>query len=164
MKDVLIHVGRSKKDGAKVGSGRYPLGSGERPYQGENSKFDKFKKFVKKANKKSIHTKKGSENISPASATLREVENVSRLGSRIAGRNSRNQKKDYSSMSDQELRESINRMRLEQDYEYLISNRNSVKTGKETLMEILDTAGDVAAIGVSVATILSIVHEFNNSK
>ena len=31
--DYLIHEGRSKKDGAPVGSGRYPLGSGENPYQ-----------------------------------------------------------------------------------------------------------------------------------
>lgn len=31
--DWLAHEGRSKTDGAPVGSGRYPLGSGERPYQ-----------------------------------------------------------------------------------------------------------------------------------
>ncbi len=31
--DYLMHEGRSKMDGAPVGSGRYPLGSGENPYQ-----------------------------------------------------------------------------------------------------------------------------------
>lgn len=31
--DILMHVGVSKKDGAPIGSGRYPLGSGENPYQ-----------------------------------------------------------------------------------------------------------------------------------
>ena len=31
--DILEHYGVSKTDGAKVGSGRYPLGSGETPYQ-----------------------------------------------------------------------------------------------------------------------------------
>ena len=31
--DWLAHEGRSKRDGAPVGSGRYPLGSGENPYQ-----------------------------------------------------------------------------------------------------------------------------------
>lgn len=31
----LMHSGRSKRDGAKIGSGRYPLGSGARPFQGE---------------------------------------------------------------------------------------------------------------------------------
>ncbi len=29
----LMHVGRSKLDGAPIGSGRYPLGSGDEPYQ-----------------------------------------------------------------------------------------------------------------------------------
>lgn len=31
--EELMHVGRSKLDGAKRGSGRFPLGSGERPNQ-----------------------------------------------------------------------------------------------------------------------------------
>ena len=31
--DYLAHIGRSKADGAPVGSGRYPLGSGDSPYQ-----------------------------------------------------------------------------------------------------------------------------------
>lgn len=31
--DWLAHEGRSKKEGAPIGSGRYPLGSGENPYQ-----------------------------------------------------------------------------------------------------------------------------------
>ena len=31
--DWLMHIGRSIDDGAPVGSGRYPKGSGERPYQ-----------------------------------------------------------------------------------------------------------------------------------
>ena len=31
--DYISHHGKSKLDGAEVGSGRYPLGSGDRPYQ-----------------------------------------------------------------------------------------------------------------------------------
>lgn len=33
----LSHAGRSKRDGAPIGSGRYPLGSGEDPYQHEET-------------------------------------------------------------------------------------------------------------------------------
>ena len=34
LSDILMHVGRSKADGAPgPGSGRYPLGSGEKPWQ-----------------------------------------------------------------------------------------------------------------------------------
>lgn len=36
MHDFLAHEGVSKLDGAPVGSGRYPLGSGENPYQGKH--------------------------------------------------------------------------------------------------------------------------------
>lgn len=43
--DEFAHVGRSKRDGAKVGSGRYPLGSGENPRAGKIR--DKVKKLFK---------------------------------------------------------------------------------------------------------------------
>ena len=35
--DYLAHYGRSKRDGAKKGSGRYPLGSGENPRAAKRS-------------------------------------------------------------------------------------------------------------------------------
>lgn len=45
----LMHYGRSKKDGAIIGSGRYPLGSGEEPYQhveGFNVQVSKLKNSI----------------------------------------------------------------------------------------------------------------------
>lgn len=36
---TLMHVGRSRADGAPIGSGRYPLGSGANPYQKSNRRF-----------------------------------------------------------------------------------------------------------------------------
>ena len=45
--DSFAHVGRSKRDGAKVGSGRYPLGSGKNPNQHEKG-IDKLKNVFKK--------------------------------------------------------------------------------------------------------------------
>lgn len=158
MHNVLIHVGKSKRDGAKVGSGRYPLGSGKRPYQG------KAKELFIRANTKSIQTKKGSENITPATGIFRETENISRNASRIASRNPGKKLKNinFSDMSDNELKREINRMRLERDYEFLIADKNNVRTGREKLADILETAGDIAAIGVSVAMILGIVNDLKN--
>lgn len=43
--DVLIHEGRSVKDGAPIGSGRYPLGSGENPHQHDGSFLGAVKKL-----------------------------------------------------------------------------------------------------------------------
>lgn len=37
--EYLAHIGRSKTDGAPVGSGRYPLGSGDQPYQNDYRDF-----------------------------------------------------------------------------------------------------------------------------
>lgn len=48
--DWLAHEGRSKKDGAPIGSGRYPLGSGENPYQ-DYRDFKNRVTQIKKSNK-----------------------------------------------------------------------------------------------------------------
>jgi DNA-binding CsgD family transcriptional regulator len=48
--DVLMHYGRSKKDGAIVGSGRYPLGSGDDPYQHEEGFNEAVRKLLKTVN------------------------------------------------------------------------------------------------------------------
>ena len=51
--DYLMHIGRSKNDGAPVGSGRYPLGSGENPYQD----YKDFRSRVKQLRKKGLSDK-----------------------------------------------------------------------------------------------------------
>ena len=77
----LMHYGRSKKDGAIIGSGRYPLGSGEEPYQHGggfnvevnrlkhtiNPKTNKFYTEREIAEKLGVLNKKGDPDV----ATLR---------------------------------------------------------------------------------------------
>lgn len=46
--DWLMHIGRSIDDGAPVGSGRYPKGSGERPYQDMRDFRNQQRALVKK--------------------------------------------------------------------------------------------------------------------
>ena len=43
---VLMHYGKSKKDGAIIGSGRYPLGSGDDPYQHEEGQQSLFQNII----------------------------------------------------------------------------------------------------------------------
>lgn len=45
--DVLAHIGRSKKDGAEVGSGRYPLGSGKNPFQQHGEFHSEYQQLLK---------------------------------------------------------------------------------------------------------------------
>ena len=46
--DELRHVGVSKKDGAEVGSGRFPLGSGENPYQHLEGHYGEYRRLYEK--------------------------------------------------------------------------------------------------------------------
>ncbi len=63
---VLMHYGRSKKDGAIIGSGRYPLGSGEEPYQhmeGFNYEVLKFRKQINPETGKQYTEKEAAEHF-----------------------------------------------------------------------------------------------------
>lgn len=53
----IYHFGVSKRNGAKVGSGRYPLGSGKRPYQDSDSHAVKVAKVENKMAAKHLRNK-----------------------------------------------------------------------------------------------------------
>ena len=46
--EELCHVGVSKKDGAEIGSGRFPLGSGENPFQHLEGHYGEYRKLYEK--------------------------------------------------------------------------------------------------------------------
>lgn len=60
-------------------------------------------------------------------------------------------KKDYSNLSDQELRNRINRLQLEDSYGKLSGDTKYVKSGSEKAREMLQTFGSVLAIAGSAA-------------
>lgn len=118
------------------------------------------KDIAVKLNTKSIKTKKDSEPISPLTATTKELRNISNSASDIARRGQKNRPiGDYSKMSDQELRNAINRLTMEENYDRLLNNRNYERSGRETLIDVLDTTGDVLAIGTSAAILASIIYQ-----
>lgn len=62
----LMHYGRSKRDGAIIGSGRYPLGSGEEPYQhgeGFNFQVNKLKHTINPATGKKYTEREIAEEL-----------------------------------------------------------------------------------------------------
>lgn len=63
----------------------------------------------------------------------------------------RTKKVDLSSMSDQELRERVNRMDLEQQYSSL--KKETVSKGRVSASQVLDVAGSVLAVGASATTL-----------
>ena len=64
-----------------------------------------------------------------------------------------NKKHSTSHMSDQELRERINRMNMEKQYNQLMNDKSTRSKGYERTMEVLTIVGKTAAIAASAATI-----------
>lgn len=116
----LYHIGRSKLDGAPNGSGRYPLGSGKRP----RSMFRKAGEAVVSPRKR--HKTKEKEQVHEAN------------------------KPTYKSMTDDELRDAINRANLEKQYRDALITPYRKKTGKEIVVGYLKKGADAAASDLSV--------------
>lgn len=70
------------------------------------------------------------------------------------------EKLDLSKMTDQQLREQINRANLEKQYNDLFSKSSTqVSKGREVTMSILETAGTVLAVGSSALGIALAIKE-----
>lgn len=112
----------------------------------------------------SIHTNVAADNKGAATA-LNASSQAARTGSNMA-RKSANKKRqkmarsmDVSNMSDQDLQRAVNRMNLERNYKNL--KTQDIVTGRDYAADILETAGDVASIAASAATIAGIIYLIN---
>lgn len=86
--------------------------------------------------------------IDSASNIVKEVKNIN---TSVGNFKSKSNKKDLTSMSDQELREKVSRMNMEQQYSNLSANQTS--KGQTYVKNMLDVAGGVLAIAGSAAAI-----------
>ncbi len=73
-------------------------------------------------------------------------------------------KADYSKMSDQELRDSINRMSMERKYGELSGDTKLVRSGQDWTREILQTTGAVVGIGATIAATIIKIREIKLTK
>lgn len=73
-------------------------------------------------------------------------------------------KKDYSHMTDQQLRDKISRLQLEESYGRLTGETKYVKSGSEKTREILQTAGVIVAIGGSAVALADTIRRMIKSK
>lgn len=156
----LFHYGRSKADGAKRGSGRYPLGSGERPHQhdGEGdgrgaSRFAKKESKKEKVAKATGHEigsaiKKAGAAVSKGVQSTREAVDKfkkKRLEAAI-DRMERNPKKFktkevaklVNQMSDEELNARIEMLQQRDVYKQLIGKKTFGEIKQERI-DFLDT-------------------------
>ena len=156
--NYLIHAGRSKSDGAAVGSGRYRLGSGKRPFQGMMMTAEQKKKFFVES---SISGGKDKPKMTPAEKITKEAEKItdsSRSALDSAQHLRKITKKKQPSrakgMTDSELRAAINRLEMERRYDSLTEE----ETGKgfDIAKDVLGIVGGISASAASVATIYAI--------
>lgn len=158
---TLAHSGRSKLDGAPgPGSGRYPLGSGERPNQhrgggasrwfDQNVKGGKDKPNKSRAEIVTDQTKKSIDALKDLNRSVESMANRKKKGASTEG------------MSDDDLRKAINRMNLERQYADL--TKPETAKGFQITRDILEVAGGVAVIASAAATVASTVYMMKHPK
>lgn len=106
-----------------------------------------------KRQKDSSQTKKvDASKVKPTSDSVRTAVQATKNLKRDLNRTS-SKREDLSQMSDQELRDRINRMQLEENYNRL-KNSREVSRGSEFVDKALDIIGDTALLAGSIASII----------
>jgi hypothetical protein len=153
-KDELYH------DGIKRRSGRYPWGSGARPYQSEErSKRKKAQDLSDEELQEAVRRKtleKSYDKLYPKSPGKLEVAKKSVDSARDLTREAKKlvpekpqgkERMDLSNMTDQELRNRINRELLEKQYSDLFGDPIKEPKGKAFVREALEIGGTILAVG-----------------
>lgn len=111
--NYLMHWGRSKRDGAKIGSGRYPLGSGKY--------YDKNGKLTEAGKKRMAKLKRKMDKIDP-SHKYKESRHVHKAPvHKEDARRKYLMSKKTSELSADELKEAYDRLKKEKDYNDLVA-------------------------------------------
>ena len=146
MTDELMHFGRSKKDGAKKGSGRYPYGSGEDPraYKRDhpNASDDKKVKYESdnRAKSEAKARKQAQKYLNKQAKALKKQKKYEiRLEKAVAKAEKERAKRDkkfinqgrgeIDKLTNDELRERTARANLEKDYINAVNAARAKKDG-----------------------------------
>ncbi len=115
---------------------------GVRRYQNEDG-------TLTNAGMRRYQTMSGSLNIGS-----KIIDNASKIGK---GQKTKTIKKDYSNISDEELKKRVNRLNLEENYGRLSGETKQVRSGAEWTREILQTAGIVTGVAGSAASLYLLI-------
>ena len=160
MENELWHFGRSKRNGAKIGSGRYPLGSGENPRAARRRSTmtaDEKREYVKNAAADKAYRQTVIEN-SKTKQVKRMVDETNNLIGQVKRytddnirRGTQKKKLDLSKMTDKELRDKINRENLERQYNQLFAPDEATVSKGEAAVNRALTYGGLALTATSTA-------------
>lgn len=127
-------------------------------------------KLEKKYNDYTAPKDKFKERIEASKSVANDVSNIANRSRELADRTANRQNKqrpmkpmDLSHMTDQELRDRINRGNLERQYTQMYGTPQAAR-GREKVAAVLDYAGTVLAIGGSAASIALTIYEINKAR
>ena len=151
--------------GQKWGIRRFQYKDGTYTQAGKERKQKERKDYSGKINSAFKPGKDGK-----ASAAEKAARNVQDIVTTIQGtRNSYKSKtqrtkryEEIKKMSDKELQEKINRLQKEKQLNDLLNDRESVRSGKSVLDDILDIAVPVVGIGASAVTIYAQLYKIKH--
>ena len=137
---------------------------GERRYQNEDGTYTEEGKLRRR--KLYNEVLKPGKDGSPSSAekTMRRgldiLNNIKTINDKKIEKKRRNDREEeISQMSDQELRNRINRYNLEQQYNQLLKQRQQeAKVGRNAISSFLDIAIPIATIATSAVSIISTIY------
>ena len=143
-------------------SGRYPWGSGKRPFQRLGGKTpsphtgksdDEMQAYIKKRNLQKQYDKMYREENPSKLESAKDIadksyETINRTKNAIPQGGNQKPRMDLSKMSDKDLRDAINRENLERQYNQLF-NTDTSKSGKQYVTDTLNVAGAVTGITAS---------------
>lgn len=147
----IAHSGRSVMDGAKIGSGRYRLGSGNRPYQAYGGNKEAKRLMTEGNRSRQLERLKKKAKILQASSAIKQpASGIARSVDRIRKtKKTDNTGKEVKNLSTSELRERVNRLNLERQYADLMKADAAVSKGEIYVREALNIIGDLTAIGLT---------------
>lgn len=102
------------------------------------------------ANRYAIEDNQAAKRVlDDTSTALNKAKNISSREMRKASKN----KMDLSNMTDQEMRDAINRANLERQYNDMFAEPSKAAKGRERVDRVLEVAGDIVTVGASALTI-----------
>ena len=167
MDNVLIHHGIlgqkwgirrfQNKDGTLTAAGRRRLFNQQITYDEQGN----IKESDRNRARGAVHQTTATDyrNLSSGLQSAKSVTNtISNIEKQSADRKRAKIANEFnlSDMSDKELREAVNRLNMEKQYKTL--KTENISTGNDYIANILSTAGDVLAVGASLASIAVAIH------
>lgn len=147
--------------GQKWGKRNYQNPDGTYTEEGKRRRRVSFREIMsspraQRAFEPTVKRGKDKPNETPAGMIAKSTGDIAEHLARVVDRGKKNNK-DLSGYSDKDLQTMVNRMRLEQQYRDL--DYSTISSGRTKLVNVLDTIGDISAIGVSAAMILTMIQQ-----